>query len=120
MTNKKIYIALPINGVPDADEKAARIYRVLNNRWSFAVNPYDLKQLMDINHAQLRKEPPTDVEYLVNDLREIATCDGIFLCKGWENSLGCMTEYALAKFIQRSRPDFIIDYEVEPFFDVKI
>lgn len=85
----RIYISTPISG---HDEQKVRehvdlIKASLSRGGHEVVNPFDIVPCKN----------PTYADYLCADLRELADCDGIFLCEGWQFSRGCRIERTFAE-----------------------
>lgn len=85
----KIYLSLPISG---RDENEARHHAdlmkaALSRAGHDVVNPFDI----------IPCKNPTYADYLCADLRELADCDAIFLCEGWQFSRGCRIERTFAE-----------------------
>lgn len=79
----KWYIAGPMTGLPDlnfpAFNRAAAILRAAGYE---AINP-----------AEINPDGATPwQECMFRDLRELDTCDGILMLRGWENSPGAQIE----------------------------
>lgn len=83
-----IYISLPITGedTGKARERADLIKASLSREGHRAVTPFDI-------HAG---KNPTYGDRLAFDLRAMLSCDAVFFCKGWEQSLGCNIEHDAA------------------------
>lgn len=85
----KIYLSLPISG---RDENEARHHAdlmkaALSRAGHDVVNPFDI----------IPCKNPTYADYLCADLRELADCDAIFMCTGWQFSRGCRIERTFAE-----------------------
>lgn len=85
----KIYISLPISGRNEnkARQLADLTKAALSRMGWLPVSPFDIYAGRNPEYA----------DYLRADLRALADCDAIFLCKGWENSRGCRIEESFAK-----------------------
>lgn len=88
---KVIYLAHPYGGDEQNVEDAKRI----------------VKELVKIHHDKVFLSPLQATGFYYNDipyiegmhhcLELLSRCDEIWFCKGWEDSKGCMMEYAFAK-----------------------
>lgn len=84
----KIYISLPISGREnEAREKADAIRLMLSKRGHQPVNPFEIYNGRDAGYF----------DYLCHDLRALADCDAVFLCKDWQTSKGCRVERFFAE-----------------------
>ena len=86
---KKAYIAGPMSGYEEFN------FPAFNRAEELLRESYGYKHV--INPAKLH--PTTDlpwVEFLKLDLRELITCDAVFLLKGWEKSRGATLEAFVA------------------------
>ncbi|WP_407059246.1 DUF4406 domain-containing protein (plasmid) [Ralstonia syzygii subsp. celebesensis] len=85
---KKIYIAGPMTGLPDlnfpAFHEAASALRAAGHD---VVNP-----------AEINPDPNAGwLACMRADIRELVTCDAIYLLPGWENSRGARLEARIAE-----------------------
>lgn len=88
MKRKRIYISLPITGQEAESRKKADMIKASLSRLGYiVVNPFDI----------YCGKNPTYADYLCSDLRALADCDIIYLCKDWEQSRGCRIEHKFAK-----------------------
>lgn len=85
----KIYLSVPITGHNEKEvrEHADLIKATLSRAGHDVVNPFEI-------YAGMK---PTYADYLCSDLRALADCDAIFLCKGWQFSRGCRIERTFAE-----------------------
>ena len=85
----RIYISIPISGLDESKvrEHADLIKASLSRAGHEVVNPFDIVPCKN----------PTYADYLCADLRELADCDGIFLCEWWQFSRGCRIERTFAE-----------------------
>lgn len=81
---KRIYISLPITGTNEKEtrEHADLVKAMLSRSGYEAVNPFEI----------YAGKNPDYKDHLCSDLRALADCDGIYLCKGWRWSRGCRIE----------------------------
>ncbi len=87
---KLIYVAHPYQGKKENEEKADKIIKELYKKYpehSF-VSP--------IHGIRCGYDDVTISDGLSYCLTLLSKCDEIILCKGWENSVGCTAEAALA------------------------
>lgn len=98
----RLYLSLPISGhqIRDRISYADRVKRELINGfrcgWGYfrceteleIITPFDVNENED-KDSYARK--------MGNDIEALLECDAIFLCEGWQNSKGCMTEFEVAK-----------------------
>lgn len=104
----KIYISIPMSG-HDPEEQKAKAAKIANGIEALghtAVNPFVIA-------AQL-PQSSTYADYMGADISELLKCDGIFMCKGWESSLGCRLELEASKIYNLdafARLDQIPEYE---------
>jgi len=85
----KVYIAGPMSGYEEFN------FPAFNRVEELLRGTYGYKHV--INPAKLH--PTTDlpwVEFLKRDLRELTTCDAVFLLEGWEKSRGATLEAFVA------------------------
>ena len=98
----KVYISLPMRGqettVRDRYEEAVKI---IHNKYPEAIisgaqniNQFDENGYNGDDSINGREKPWE--WYIGEDVKELLTCNSIFLCDGWENSDGCCVEYAVA------------------------
>lgn len=85
----KVYIAGSIKNDPDYKYKFDRAEWILRDKGYDVVNP-------------AKNEPPRGKEWTYRDyinagLKQLMTCDTIYMIKGWEQSNGAGLEYAYAK-----------------------
>lgn len=86
---KKIYISIPITGHDEAEvrQHADLMKGALSRAGYQAISPFDIYP----------GKNPTYADYICCDLRALADCDAIFLCKGWRFSRGCRIERMFAE-----------------------
>lgn len=85
--SKRVYVSLPIAhyDLEERKEYAQRIEDMLSHFYS-VVNP-------------LKNGLPEDADWKVHmrkDIQDLLTCDAIFMCNGWETSVGCKLEFDVA------------------------
>ena len=106
----RIYIAGPMRGYPDNNAKAFDdAHRYLE--WSrcgiegMLVKPEILNpmQMAREEGDDLQNQNPTKEEckkFFLRDMQAIASCDAIYMLKGWEKSIGARAEHAAAVWLQ--------------------
>ena len=84
-----IYISIPISGHDERKqrEKADQIKNMLSKRGYTPVNPFEIYS----------GKNPTYFDYISHDLRALADCDAIYMCKDWQTSKGCKVEHFFAE-----------------------
>ncbi len=101
--NLKIYISLPITGNEQkAREKADLVKAALSRQGYAPVSPFDV----------YAGKNPTYNDYICYDLRSLLSCDAVYFCEGWEDSLGCNIERdVVMRYKAWGRKDFKVMYE---------
>lgn len=62
------------------------------------VTPFDVKEDLDYNNTHgLNKRRLIDVDYLLEDLKNVSQSNLVLVLDGWSESRGCMAEVAFAK-----------------------
>ena len=94
----KIYIAHPYTGDEERNhEHALQVEETLRKATLNAefINPVGrmTEQLKGLSY----------IEAMDRCLAELASCDGIVICKGWKNSTGCRIEVKMARQMQMPR-----------------
>lgn len=83
----KIYISLPITGrEAAAREHADKMKAMLSRNGYEVVNPFEIYAGKKANYK----------DHLCAGQRALMDCDAIMVCKGWEESLGCLIEVFVA------------------------
>lgn len=89
----RIYISIPIKGKDESVQRrlASETAELIKSWGHEPVNPFDTP------------EPPdgyTDEQkyayYMGRDIERLMLCDAIYLCDGWERSMGCRIERSVA------------------------
>ena len=83
----KMYISGPITGDPDFMEKFAEAEKHLKARGFEVVNPTTLP------HDHRR----TWSAFMVDCLKALLDCDGVYMLKGWKDSRGARVEKRVAQ-----------------------
>jgi hypothetical protein len=84
---KKMYISGRITGQPDFIERFAKAEKHLKARGFEVMNPATLPH----DHGR------SWGEYMADCLKELLSCDGVYMLKGWKNSRGARIEKQLAQ-----------------------
>ena len=84
---KRVYVSLPISGydLKERREYAQRVEESLGHFYD-TVNP-------------LMNGVSEDADWKVHmkkDIQDLLSCDAIFMCNGWETSVGCKLEFDVA------------------------
>lgn len=84
----KVYIAGPMTGYIDLNFPAFHeAARHLRGHGDEVINP-----------AEINPDVSADwTECMIEDIKQLATCDGIYLLQGWEHSYGAQIEHLVAK-----------------------
>lgn len=84
----KVYVAGPMSGLPDLNFPAFHAKAKHLREFGYEV----------INPAEINIDPTTGwVACMRADIRELVTCDAIFLLSGWEKSKGATLEHHIAQ-----------------------
>lgn len=94
----RIYISIPITNQDEPTQRrTANAYkRLFESTGNEVINPFDLADKLRKLHKDCKKPIPTWTQYMEVDLPEVQACSMIFLCNGWEKSLGCLQELKTA------------------------
>lgn len=97
---KRVYISLPISGYDleerkkYANEAKVLVARLLREdaiaqykQFQNTITPFDVCPEADKLYSY----------YMGKDIEALLECDTVYFCKGWQNSDGCMLEFAAAK-----------------------
>ena len=98
MKRKRIYISIPISG-HDLEEVKAKA-RDISERLLCDVFGFkkDRNRPDVITPLDVCPEPDKPYSYYMGkDIEALLECDVIYLCKGWQNSKGCMAEFEVAR-----------------------
>ena len=96
----KVYIAGPINGYLDNNERAfRRVAKELVALGYEPVNPLDVQPLADPHICRGEKAQGNHSYgcYMIPDLKALLDCEGYTLLRGWENSKGASVEEQVAR-----------------------
>ena len=95
---KRIYLSLPIKNTGYTTKErikyADEVRRLLELRYGvrnenvIVITPFDVNENED-KDSYARK--------MGNDIEVLLECDAVCFCEGWQNSDGCMLEFAAAK-----------------------
>lgn len=89
---KRIYVSLPISGYDLEDRKQ---YARLVEMHLVEEMPKPLQVITPFTVC-----PDSDKPYsyfMGKDIEALLECDVIYMCKGWQNSKGCMAEFEVAR-----------------------
>ena len=89
---KRIYVSLPISGY-DLDER--KLYAMWVKDLIKDKYPKAAKVITPFNVCSEPDKPYS--YYMGKEIEALLECDAIFLCEGWQNSKGCMTEFEVAR-----------------------
>ena len=99
---KRIYLSLPIKNTGYTTKErmkyADEVRRFLELRYGvrnenvIVITPFDVNENED-KDSYARK--------MGNDIEALLECDAIYMCKGWQDSKGCMAEFAVAKIYNK-------------------
>ena len=94
---KRIYIAGPMTGKPglNADEfrKAAKFVEESSKGFSIGFNPHNVASMLGWDEQ-------TPLSTIASTLLvDLASCDAIYMLRGWQDSKGATAEHAVAKWI---------------------
>ena len=64
----------------------------VRNENVIVITPFDVNENED-KDSYARK--------MGNDIEALLECDAIYMCKGWQDSKGCMAEFAVAKIYNK-------------------
>ena len=93
---KKYYVSLPISGYDLTERKLCAICAEKQ-----IVERYP-KPLQVITPFDVCPEPDKPYSYYMGkDIEALLECDAIYLCEGWQDSKGCMAEFAVAKIYDK-------------------
>ena len=89
-----IYLSIPITGKCELSQrkKAKMFQRYFEALGNEVVNPFDIYDQLRKCHLMIPGKEPTYEEILREDLCNLEWCSHIFLCDGWTESKGCITE----------------------------
>lgn len=85
----RVYISIPISGkdIPTQKASAEAAARFLSIAGHKPVNPFDTPTPPPhYNHREAY------AHFMGRDIEQLLLCDAIFMCEGWENSIGCRIE----------------------------
>lgn len=89
----RIYISIPIKGKDESVQRrlASEIAEKIKEAGHEPVNPFDTPNPPE-DYAEERKY----AYYMSRDIERLMLCDAIYLCEGWERSMGCRIERSIA------------------------
>lgn len=96
----RIYVAGPMRGFPlynfPAFDREAANLRLMGHT---VISPAELDRELGFDEATDTATPEFVRQAIARDLEAIATCDAIYLLRGWSKSSGAAVELHLAKFL---------------------
>ncbi len=91
----KVYIAGPMRNCPEHNRPAFdRVATHLRLMGVDVVNPFEMCTEEEINATDVT--PELCRRFCERDIAAILECDGIFMLRGWEQSIGARAEHAVA------------------------
>ena len=98
----KVYLSLPISGQPTklrmayANQVRNELTEAFWRREGIFEYESSLKVVtpFDVNENE---DKDSYARKMGNDIEALLECDAIYLCEGWQNSKGCMTEFEVAR-----------------------
>jgi hypothetical protein len=86
---KKIYISIPITGKDIDLVKTKSLFAKfrLQSKEVECITPFDICDEKDKSYSY----------YMGKDIECLLECDAIYMCKGWQDSKGCMAEFEVAR-----------------------
>lgn len=103
---KRIYISIPMAGhdLARQRQKADMVKAKLSRSGWTPVNPFEI----------YAGDNPSYEDYMAADIRALLECDAIYMCEGWESSVGCSIEHAVAReYSRRRQMKFIYENNTE-------
>lgn len=99
---KRIYLSLPIKDTGFTTlqrmEYANEVKRLIELRYDARNENVNVITPFDVNENE---DKDTYARKMGNDIEALLECDAIYLCEGWQNSDGCMLEFAAAKIYHK-------------------
>ena len=99
---KRIYLSLPIKDTGYTTKErmkyADEVRRLLELRYGvrnenvIVITPFDVNE---------NEDKDTYARKMGNDIEALLECDAVCFCEGWQNSDGCMLEFADAKIYHK-------------------
>ena len=99
---KRIYLSLPIKDTGYTTKErmkyADEVRRLLELRYGvrnenvIVITPFDVNE---------NEDKDTYARKMGNDIEALLECDAVCFCEGWQNSDGCMLEFAAAKIYHK-------------------
>lgn len=94
---KRIYIAGPMTGKPDLNraefDRAEKFIDESSEYDSISFNPHQIARML----GWTEKTPLSTIASTL--LLDLASCDAIYMLRGWQDSKGATAEHAVAKWI---------------------
>lgn len=94
---KKIYISIPISGLPveEVKKRASELKEALTSGNTEAVTPFDVCPDSDV--PENYRDNARYAYFMGRDIEALLNCDAVFMSQGWEFSKGCKAEYSVAR-----------------------
>lgn len=89
---KRIYVSLPISGY---DLDGRKLYAIWVKNLIKHKNPKTVEVVTPFDVCPEADKPYS--YYMGKDIEALLECDAVYFCEGWQNSDGCMLEFAAAK-----------------------
>lgn len=88
-----VYISIPIKGKDESAQRrlAAETAEKIRACGHEPVNPFDTPEPPDGYDGERKY-----AYYMSRDIERLMLCDAIFMCDGWERSMGCRIERSIA------------------------
>lgn len=97
-----------MSGIPLANFPALRKYKkLLEAEGHIVISPVEHNEMMGLTE-EVANERYDKKAAILWDLEQVTDSEVVWMLEGWENSPGCLTEIALAKFM--NIPVFAIYY----------
>ncbi len=86
----RIYISGKITGLPieEVKEKFKKASKEVASSGHWPVNPLEISPF---------EESKSWIDYMADDIKELLSCDAIYLLKDWNQSKGARIEFVIAK-----------------------
>lgn len=102
----KVYISIPITGHNPVRQRA-HVLAVIDRLSAYFerekpdtrvvfINPFEIGDALERLQMAAGLAPPKWADYMNVDLMAVDGSDIVYMCNGWKNSTGCMTEHDFA------------------------
>ena len=113
-----VYLSGPISGYKDRNKKVfSTAQRAINSTLKSlkvelikVINPVKLGYKLDKQFQAAGKEPPAWENYMRACIKELASCDIVYLLSGWGDSQGAVIEKYLAERLKIPCAENITDF----------